>query len=170
MKRTAQRGFTLVEMMVVVVIIAILASLMIGVSSRPVGANARNISEQLVSTVNFAKLRASATRRIHLVQINPHQVSVHQHSLTGLLLPSTPTWEMIQNVSIANSVTFFDAQAGVLPNGGGSPGGNSSLNYSIYIRPDLQSTASTVFVSDGKDEWRVFIYHVTGGAFARQGW
>jgi len=76
MRRSAQRGFTLVELMVVVAIIAILGGLLISASSRPVGASARNTSEQLVSTINFAKLRAAATRRIHRIQIEPQRVSV----------------------------------------------------------------------------------------------
>jgi prepilin-type N-terminal cleavage/methylation domain-containing protein len=168
-RRRSYRGFTLVEMMVVVAIIAVLAGLMISVSSRPVGANARNVSETIVSTIGFAKLRASATRRVHTVQITPNQLVVYACANTGLVCTTLPG-DLIQQVRVPNGVKIYDTGSVPLATGGGSAVEDTALNSAIAIRPDGQSTAATIFLTDGKDPWRVLVYHVTGGAYARQGW
>lgn len=168
--RRAQAGFTLVEMMVVVAIIAILAGLLISVSSRPVGANARNFSEQVVSTMSFAKLRAGATRRVHTVQVTDTQLAIYACANTGLICTSPPG-DLIQQVRVPKGVTILNTSSSLFPTGGATPSAPSgTLNSSLSIRPDGQATAMTVFITDQKEYWRVLVYHVTGGAYARQGW
>jgi prepilin-type N-terminal cleavage/methylation domain-containing protein len=168
--RRPTAGFTLVEMMVVVAIVAILVGLLISTSSRPVGANARNMSEQIVSTINFAKLRASATRRVHTVQVTSTQLAVYACANTGLVC-TTPPGDLIQQVRVAKGVTIFNTSTTLFPTGGGAPTAPmGALNSALAIRPDGQATAMTIFVTDNKDSWRVLVYHVTGGAYARQGW
>jgi len=170
MRRSAQRGFTLVELMVVVAIIAILGGLLISASSRPVGASARNTSEQLVSTINFAKLRAAATRRIHRIQIEPQRVSVWVLSTPGLVIPGVPSWSMIQNVTIPTGVKIWEATAGATTGTGNTQTENTGLLYALDVRPDSQATATTIWVTDGLHQFRVLTYRVTGGTYAREFW
>lgn len=169
--RGSQRGFTLIEMMVVVAIIAILSGLVISASGRPVGANARNVSEQIVSTVGFAKLRASATRRVHRIQIQPTVINVWVASNeTGLIVSGAVTWELVQRRPLPSGVRVWDVQAGPITGIGTAVSEVTSLDYNLDVRPDGQAIASTIFVTDGKEPWRVLVYHATGGAYARPQW
>ncbi|MGE0871662.1 MAG: Tfp pilus assembly protein FimT/FimU [Kofleriaceae bacterium] len=171
--RSTQAGFTLVEMLTVVAIIGVLSVLMVGgITSRPYNANASQISEQLVSTVNFARMRASSTRRVHRVQVQPQDISVWQLSTTGLTMPSTSTWGFVQHVKIPNGVVIWNAEAGAHVSPGSTPSQDGSLTYYIDVRPDGQATASTVYVTDSAqhDKYRVLVYHATGGSYARPAW
>lgn len=169
----SQRGFTLVEMMVVVAIIAILAGLLISVSSRPIGANAQNVSEQIVSTINLAKLRAASTRRIQRVVITPTAIAVYRLSVPGLAIPANPSWEYLQQLTLPNGVRVWDAVPGAATTTGASIAENAALEsspYALDIRPDGQATATTIYLTDGRRNVRVLTYHLTAGTYARETW
>jgi prepilin-type N-terminal cleavage/methylation domain-containing protein len=77
------RGVTLAEVMIVMAIIGVLCGLMIGVLGRTYGASTKSVSEQLVSTMSLARLRATSTRRIHRVIVQSTQLSIWQATTSG---------------------------------------------------------------------------------------
>jgi len=165
-----QRGFTLIEMLVVVAIIAVLCALVISASSRPVGANARNLSEQVISVINFAKLRAQSTRRVHKVTFDQTHIWVQVAADTGIVPPGTTTYSPVQTTTFPNGVHIYDIANAVYPSAGNSVTDNPGLTYDLFVRPDGQCTGSTLFIGDGAHQFRVVVYHISGGTYAREFW
>jgi prepilin-type N-terminal cleavage/methylation domain-containing protein len=168
--KETQRGFTLVEMMVVVAIIAVLSGLVIGVNNRTYGANAENASSELTSAFGFAKMRAASTRRYHRVEVQAQTATVWQSSLIGMTTPTT--WQLVQTFSIAEPVSVWNVSATVYASAGATVTRNVAVDSMIDFRPDGSSTGGTVFVSDAKNArpYRVLVYKATGSSYARQAW
>lgn len=164
-----QRGFSLVELMVVVAIVAILSSVLFGLAARPYNANAQNTSEQIAATMNFAKMRAVSTRRIHRVQIQPSLIAVWQWSVTGFSTASG-NWEYIQKLTIPNGVKIYDVNTSVVTATGTSVSANASLDYAMNFKPDGSSTGGTVYIADSKKNLRILVYSATGGVRVRDVW
>lgn len=169
-----QRGFSLVELMVVVAIVAILSSVMFGLAARPYNANAQNMSDQIVSTLNFAKMRAVSTRRIHYVQVTPAYIAVWESKNTGFATCTNTNpdlcWNYVQKLSIPNGVKIYDVNASVLTSTGTTVTANASLDYALKFKPDGSSTGGTIFIADSRKYYRILIYTATGGVRARETW
>src|SRR5262245_38361228 len=109
-KRTARagamRGFTLVELMVVIAIISVLSVLVISVNGTAYGANATSAGDQLTSAFNFAKLRAISTRRYTRVEVKTKTATVWQSSQTGLVTPTS--WQFVQTFTIPTGASVWD--------------------------------------------------------------
>lgn len=176
-----QRGFTLMELMVVVAIIAILSSLVVTVMPRTYGASAESVSNQVVSYANLARMRAVSTRHYHRLEVLPTGINLWQWSDSGMTVPGgscstspkiTHCWQLVQSMGFGGGTTAWDVSTTVYPSSGTAVTQNTGLDTDILFRPDGSSTGGTIFVTDrqGAKRWRVLVYRATGSSYAREAW
>ena len=174
--RRSQRGFTLVELMVVVAIIAILSALLVSVSGRTYGQSSNTVSDQIMSEMNLAKMRAVSTRSIHWVNVTKDGITMWAATTTGFSAnPSALTYELVERVRIPEGVVIWDTSTtacAASPCSGAPTAANASLDADFYFKPDGSSSGGTVFVTDnqGVKKHRVVVYSITGSSYARENW
>jgi type II secretion system protein H len=173
-QRRAQRGFTLIELMVVVAIVAIVSTILFSLSSRTYGANSKNVSDQLVAVLSSAKMRAIATRRIHRVIIQPTELQTWASEVTGLVDDGDVTTGdlFVSREVITHGVSVWEVEPTVDSNAGtNTPTENTSLAYEIRFKPDGTSSGGTLYVHDtNNSKYRILVYKVTGSVYARETW
>jgi prepilin-type N-terminal cleavage/methylation domain-containing protein len=170
-----QRGFTLIELMVVIVVIGVLSALVVGVNSQTYGASAMNVADELVSQMELCKMRAVSTRRWHRCEVTPTTVTVMQWQSTGMAVPGVGVWSVVQTLTIGTGVSVWNtttAACAVSPCAGAPVAPNTTLDFDVDFKPDGSSTGGTLFVTDpGQNKmYRVVIYTATGGTYARNSW
>lgn len=169
MIRRVHRGFTLVELMVVLALIAIMSTLVVSVATT--AGNPQYASVDITSTLQFARQRAIQTRRIHRVKVEPAIVSVWQSTEVGFQAPLG--YEQIQTIKMPSGVVAWNAEAAIrtAPTGV-DPGVDAALNFDLDFRPDGSSTGGTVLITDinAVRKFRVLAYRATGGSYLREDW
>ena len=176
-----RRGFTLVELMVVVAIVAILAALMFGVTNANLyGASPQRAADSIAANLNAVRTRALQTREIQQVQfrmdLTTPVIDVYTASKTGMAYTnfSSNPIQGVLRLSISNGITLQAVSAGVVAAGANPMKGSTEVDVTFY--PDGSAYVgaaggATIYLTDSHDnKYRVWVYHTTGSAYVRQGW
>ncbi len=187
--RHPSRGFTLVEIMVVVAILGIIAALITGVASTPYTANPRSVADQINATLNLARMRAVSTRRWHRVEVTgpaatvPNTVMLWQFSEAGMRTPDASLcnpgppaincWQIVEQTTLPRTIVVRGASVTPYAAAGvATVVENTALDFPIDFRPDGSSSGGTLFLNsrEGRQKYRLVIYSATGSAYARAAW
>lgn len=170
----SQRGFTLIELMTVLAIVAILTTALATLSSGAGEATPAQTSDRLVGMMGFARLRAEAKRTTHRVRVEPDVVSVWAKDTPGFAA-TTYEAQPISSMGVPGGVILWNAQ-NTFAAAGANPAQSTSFIVDIEFRPDGSSTGGMVYLIDSaananfSAKHRVLVYALTGNAQTREGW
>lgn len=169
----AARGFTLIEMMVVIAIIGVFIAIVFSLASTTYGASPATFSDQVSAQLTFARSRAIATKRAHQVEITPTLIQVKVGNEIGLR--TSTVFDVVQQTKVPNGVVVWNAVNGASATPTGGPGQNPALDFIITINADGSSSnpnGATVYLTDAKTDkkFRVLLYSITGSSYARPSW
>jgi prepilin-type N-terminal cleavage/methylation domain-containing protein len=164
------RGFTLVELLVVVALIGIVTALAFAsMSTSSYAGTVQGYGDQVVNTMETARLRAISSRRWQRVEFSGDYATVWQSTTTGMA-PAT-AWEQIEVLSTPQHVTIASTAANTHVAVGSPPAEGAGLPGAIDFAPDGTAQSFTVFLKDNDDvHHRVIVYRATGTAVLLTGW
>lgn len=176
--RRRQRGFTLIELMVVVAIIALLSAFLISVKGVTYGASPQSTAQLVANYFNTCKMRSVSQRRWHRCEVTPTTFTIYQWSVTGMTTPVVTScpggcWQIVSQVTFDKNVVEWAGTTASNDAAGGATPVQSASAVDIDFKPDGSSaTGGAVFFSDnqGNKPWRVVVYKATGSSYARSGW
>jgi prepilin-type N-terminal cleavage/methylation domain-containing protein len=165
-----QRGFTLVELAVVVAIIGVLATLAVSVDPED-QATSDGFADQLVADLDQVRLRAMATRRWQRLTFEERRVLLDESTTLGMVAPTA--YETIGQITLPRRLLVDSLLDGTqVDPTGDSPGTGNGYELEVLFAPDGSGTGRTIYISDvrGKSRARVAIFAATGLARAYTGW
>lgn len=171
----AERGFTLVELMVVVALIAILAGVAVSYSGEN-RATVRGVAGQIVGECDQTRMRALSSRRWHRLRFDvvAGKMIVEQAATTGMVKPAdADEWLQVGAATLPKVVALFGiAPSANLDPGEGIPADGDGLDLALEFGPDGAAEPRTVYLQSyqGRDPFRVVVYRATGTATARSEW
>ncbi|MFH1658504.1 MAG: type II secretion system protein [Pseudomonadota bacterium] len=137
MVNVSQRGFTLVELVMTIVIIGILAAVLLPKWNGNSGFDERGFRDRVVASLRYAQKSAIASRRTVCASFSSPPASVTFAISTANGAVNCATGNALSGpegnplvVTATGSVTFAALPADVVFDAGGRPGGAASINVS----------------------------------------
>jgi prepilin-type N-terminal cleavage/methylation domain-containing protein len=166
----AQAGFTLIELMVVVVIVTVLvATATLALRPERYARNAKGYTEQVASTLENMRLRATASRRWQRLEVNGDSIVHMEADAPGMGVPAG--YNVITTVEVPSGVRIaaLDDSTHDVPDVAVADG--TGLGDFIDFAPDGAGQAATIFIEDEtKRQYRVAVFRATAAAQVYEGW
>jgi prepilin-type N-terminal cleavage/methylation domain-containing protein len=178
--RRAQGGFTLPEMMMVVVIIGILAAIAVPFLTNPIDVETatRSVASSIGEGARLAVTRGPLPADIALSTGNPNRVQIDIAATD----PPTVTVQLQVEVS-ATDADWYQVQQLTLPRGVVLGGGSDSADLSggatvtpgavhIECAATGQCDGKTIYLSrnDGTDRYRIVVLPLSSAPQVMEGW